>query len=150
MRPPGGLVVRTPAAYRIEVLQRVAKREEVPVTVHAGLGGKRARLRSDRQLRFHGLRVWKRLWCGCAEEPRAHPERTCRRRGVTGVGAMLMPGRDHVDTSVTKQPCPLRRGQHDAAELCPGDAGNTVVMRQLLVQKRVVRVPQLDRVAILP
>src|SRR5688572_32705390 len=90
MRPPGGLVVRTPAAYRIEVLQRVAKREEVPVTVHAGLGGKRARLRSDRQLRFHGLRVWKRLRCGCAEEPRAHPERTCRRRGVTGVGAMLI------------------------------------------------------------
>ena len=51
------LIISTPAADRIEVLQRITERKEILMACDAGLDGKLSCLRSGRQLGLHRLRV---------------------------------------------------------------------------------------------
>ena len=142
------LVVSAPAADRIEVLQRIAKRKEVPVAVDAGLGGQSARLGGDRQLGLHGLGAGKSIRQRRAEEVEANPLRSCRGRRVGGVDAVLVSRRHHQDAAVAEKPGPFRRGHGHAAELRAGDVGDAVVRGELRVEERVVRAPEVERVAV--
>ena len=61
---------------------------------------------------------------------------------------MLVSRRHHQDAALAEKPGAFRHGQRNAAELRAGHVGDAVMLRELLVQKRVVGTPELDRVAV--
>src|SRR5688500_4843513 len=79
----------------------------------------------------------------------ANPQCACSRRRIAGIVPMLVPGRHHEHTALTKQSRPLWYGERHSTELRTRDAGNAVMTREWLVQEGVGRAPQRNRITIL-
>ena len=61
---------------------------------------------------------------------------------------MLVSRRHHQDAALTEKPGAFRHRQRSATKLRAGHVRDVVMLRELLVQKRVVGTPELDRVAV--
>ena len=144
-----GLVLGAPAPDGIEVFERVAEREEISVTVDAGVGRQTSSLRRDRKIGTHRLGPGKRSRRGHTQEVGKNPFTASGGRRVGGIDAMLMSRRDHQDAALSKQSGSLRRTKRDATELLTHHIRNAVVLRELLIEKSVIRIPDLDRIAVL-
>src|SRR5262249_12605773 len=146
------LIALAPLADRVEVLEREPRRIDDAVAARAGrIGTMRLDLLAQR-LGLHGARlvallerrhVWRRR-NGRRVEKRAEDVLPAVHRRCSGGDRG-----ERQDAALAEQSETIRIRQLHLAETLAVDAGNTVVLREALVEERVVGVQQLEHAVVL-